>query len=96
MHHAICPLRFCLCNVSHNVPKDIIIKEEEVDGLIVEAIRKLFKIEETNINLKKLKGKEKGSFRIRKGDIRIVFSLKKEKILHAMIKTIDFRGNVYK
>jgi len=72
------------------------LKEEEVDGLIVEAIRKLFKTEETNINLKKLKGKEKGSFRIRKGDIRIVFSLKKEKILHAMIKTIDFRGNVYK
>ena len=72
------------------------LKEEEVDGLIVEAIRKLFKTEETNINLKKLKGKEKGSFRIRKGDIRIIFSLKKEKILHAMIKTIDFRGNVYK
>ena len=70
--------------------------KEEVDGLIVEAIRKLFETEETNINLKKLKGKEKGSFRIRKGDIRIVFSLKKEKILHAMIKTIDFRGNVYK
>ena len=72
------------------------LKEEEVDGLIVEAIRKLFKTEETNINLKKLKGKEKGSFRIRKGDIRIIFSLKKEKILHAMIKAIDFRGNVYK
>ena len=42
-----------------------------MDGLIAEAIRKFFKTEETNINLKKLKGKEKGSFRIRKGDIRL-------------------------
>ena len=72
------------------------LKEAETDELIIEAIRKLFKIEETNIDLKKLKGGERGSFRIRKGDIRIVFSLKKEKMLHAMIKTIDFRGNVYK
>jgi mRNA-degrading endonuclease RelE of RelBE toxin-antitoxin system len=72
------------------------LKEAETDELIIEAIRKLFKIEETNIDLKKLKGRERGSFRIRKGDIRIVFSFKKEKILHAMIKTIDFRGNVYK
>lgn len=72
------------------------LKEAETDELIIEAIRKLFKIEETNIDLKKLKGGERGRFRIRKGDIRIVFSLKKEKMLHAMIKTIDFRGNVYK
>jgi len=72
------------------------LKEAETDELIIEAIRKLFKIEETNIDLKKLKGRERGSFRIRKGNIRIVFSLKKEKILHAKIKTIDFRGNVYK
>ena len=72
------------------------LKEAETDELIIEAIRKLFIIEETNIDLKKLKGRERGSFRIRKGDIRIVFSFKKEKILHAMIKTIDFRGNVYK
>jgi len=37
------------------------LKEAETDELIIEAIRKLFIIEETNIDLKKLKGRERGS-----------------------------------
>ncbi len=45
--------------------------EEEVDKLIVSAIKKIFKIEKSNIDLKKLKGKLKGYFRIKKGDIPI-------------------------
>lgn len=73
-----------------------IITEEEVGKLIISAIRKIFKTEETNVDLKRLKGKHKGSFRVKKGDLRIIFSLKKEKILVAFIKDIDFRGNIYK
>ncbi len=71
------------------------ITEDEVDKLIISAIKKVFKTEEITVDLKKLRGKHKGSFRIKKGDIRIIFSLKKEKILTAFIKDIDFRGNIY-
>jgi len=73
-----------------------IITEKEVDTLITSSIRKIFKIEKPNIDLKKLKGKLKGCFRIKKGNIRIIFSLKKDKILKALINDIDFRGNIYK
>ncbi len=70
--------------------------EKEVDTLIVSAIKKIYKIEKTNIDLKKLKGKLKGLFRIKQGDIRIIFSLKKNKALNVLINDIDFRGNIYK
>ncbi len=72
------------------------ITEKEVDTLIISAIKKIFKIKKSNIDLKKLKGKLRGCFRIKKGDIRIIFSLKKDKILKALINDIDFRGNIYK
>ncbi len=70
--------------------------EKEVDTLIVSAIKKIYKIEKTNIDLKKLKGKLKGLFRIKQGDIRIIFTLKKNKVLNVLINDIDFRGNIYK
>ncbi len=72
------------------------ITEEKVDTLIISAIKKIFKIGDTNVNLKKLKGKLKGGFRIKKGNIRIIFFLKKDKILEASVHDIDFRGNIYK
>ncbi len=71
------------------------ITEDEVDELIISAMKKIFKTEEISVDLKKLRGKHKGSFRIKKGDIRIIFTLRKEKILTAFIKNIDFRGNIY-
>ena len=49
------------------------ITEKDVDTLIISAIKKIFKIEKSNIDLEKLKGKLKGCFRIRKGDIRPYF-----------------------
>ena len=72
------------------------ITEDEVDSLIIIATRKILKIEEAHVDLKKLKGRYRGSFRIRKGDIRIIFSLKKEDTPIAFVQDIDFRGNVYK
>ncbi len=73
-----------------------IITEDEVDSLVISAIKVVCKIEKSNINLKKLKGKLKGCFRIKKGDVRIIFSLKKDKVLIVLITDIDFRGNIYK
>jgi len=71
------------------------ITEKEVDILIISATKEILKIDKSNIDLKKLKGKLKGYFRIKKGDIRIIFSLKKDKIIKALINDIDFRGNIY-
>ncbi|MCR4313573.1 MAG: hypothetical protein NUV58_04965 [Candidatus Roizmanbacteria bacterium] len=73
-----------------------VITENEVDILIILATKKIVKIDKSNIDLKKLKGKLKGYFRIKKkDDIRIIFSLKKDKILKVLINDIDFRGNIY-
>lgn len=44
-----------------------------------------------------MKDKEfKDHYRIRKGDIRIIFSFKNNELIIVNIKKIDFRGNVYK
>jgi len=62
-----------------------------------ELINFLKRIEGENINVdvKKLKGSWKGFYRIRKGKIRIIFSVDYEnKIL--FVNKIDFRGDVYK
>ena len=72
------------------------ITEKEVDELTVLAIKKIFKIEQSNINPKKLKGKLKGYYRIKKSNIRIIFSLRNDKIIKVLINDIDFRGDIYK
>jgi mRNA-degrading endonuclease RelE of RelBE toxin-antitoxin system len=73
-----------------------VLTEKEVEISIVSAVKKILKLEDTNINLKKLKGEYRGCFRIKNGDVRIIFSLKKEKFITAVIHDIDFRGNIYK
>ena len=46
---------------------------------------------------KTLKGELKGKYRIRKGKIRIIVTVKdNEVIIEAIIENIDFRGNIYK
>ncbi len=72
------------------------ITESEVDDLIVRAVKKILKIEEAAMDIKALKGEYRGYFRIRKGKIRIVFSLKRNEISVAFIRAIDFRKDVYK
>lgn len=50
---------------------------------------------DVNINLKKLVGDWEGYYRLRKGDIRIIFEINKlEKSLH--VEKVDLRGRVYK
>ena len=69
---------------------------EYSDELIIKAIKKIYKISIESIDLKALKG-EIGVYRIRKGDIRIVFRLDKNgNIVVASVNEIDFRGSVYK
>lgn len=50
---------------------------------------------DVNINLKKLVGDWEGYYRLRKGDIRIIFEINKlEKSLY--VEKVDLRGRVYK
>lgn len=53
------------------------------------------KIEQINIDLKPLKGEFAGMYRLRKGNIRIIFSYEQGEIVIASVETVDFRGNVY-
>ncbi len=69
---------------------------DEISALIKKAVRKINGKEE-NVELKLLRGNLLGYFRIRKGDVRIIFKYSKsDNIIIATIVNIDFRGNVYK
>jgi mRNA-degrading endonuclease RelE of RelBE toxin-antitoxin system len=72
------------------------ITRDESDQLIIKAVKKIYKISIESIDLKALKG-EKGVYRIRKGDIRIIFRLDKDgNISVASVNNIDFRDSIYR
>lgn len=72
------------------------ITRDESDQLIIKAVKKIYKLSIESVDLKTLKG-ESGVYRIRKGNIRIVFSLDKDgNIVVVSVNNIDFRGNIYK
>lgn len=71
------------------------IDKDEVSGLIIKAVRKLSG-ENENVDVKYLKGELKGYLRIRKGDLRIIFSIAEdENLISVTVSNIDFRGNIY-
>jgi mRNA-degrading endonuclease RelE of RelBE toxin-antitoxin system len=64
--------------------------------LVAAAVRKLTREEEVAIDLQRLQGSLHDFFRIRTGDIRIVFSVQYGLVHIASISQIDVHGNVYK
>ena len=73
------------------------IKESDVDGLIINTIKKKIYNIDVNIDFKELKGNLKNKIRIRKGNIRIIIEIiEDEIIIESIIEDIDFRGNIYK
>jgi len=46
-------------------------------------------------NIKKLSGELKGSYRLRTGDMRIIYSVDEEQNI-VYIEVIGFRGDIYK
>ena len=73
-----------------------VMTQEKARDLIISAVKKILRIENTNIDVKYLKGDLKGSYRIRTGKARIVFSLHKESDpLVVVVKTVGFRKDVY-
>ena len=72
-----------------------LIKQNEVENLTISALKKLIYKTDINIDFKKLEGKLRGLYRIRKGKVRIILKIKNGKIIIVSIISIDFRGNVY-
>ncbi len=68
---------------------------ESIDSTIRKAIGKVIFFENTNINIRKLKGKWKKYYRIRQGDLRIIIKFEEEDRT-VLIYRIGWRGNVYK
>ena len=69
---------------------------EQVDELIIKAMKRLLKNENTNIDLKSLQGDKKGYYRIRVGNVRIIFSFLENQLVVASVENIGFRGDIYK
>lgn len=74
-----------------------VITENQVDELIIKFIKKHFYNIDINVDYKQLQGNLKDTFRIRKGNIRIIAKvIDDEIIIEAIIEDIGFRGDVYK
>lgn len=68
--------------------------EDDVSSELKKFLLRLKGID-VNINLKKLVGEWEGYYRLRKGNLRIIFSIsKQEKALY--VEKVDLRGKVYK
>jgi mRNA interferase RelE/StbE len=59
-------------------------------------MKRLLKNENIAIDLKSLQGDKKGYYRIRVGNIRIIFSFLENQLVVASVENIGFRGDIYK
>lgn len=74
-----------------------ILTESEVDELVIKFIKSKFYGIDININYKKLQGEWDNFYRIRKGNIRVILSIKDDEIvIEAIVEDIGFRGDIYK
>jgi len=72
-----------------------ILSENTLDGLMIKSVKRI-NGKSIRVDLKELHGKLQGLFRVRKGDIRIIFQYIKGEIHIVNIETIAYRGDVYK
>ncbi len=71
------------------------LSRDACDALIIKAAKKIYKLSVESIDLKKLRGVD-NAYRIRKGDIRIIFTLDDDhNIVVITVENIDFRGSAY-
>ena len=71
------------------------IREEELKEHIRKAVRKLTHEEINNSDVRELKGALKGYYRLRIGDIRIMFKYEGQNVRIVRVYELDFRGNIY-
>ncbi len=73
-----------------------LLSRDQLKGLIIKALQKLLNNDDVNIDLKRLEGELRGYYRIRKGNIRIVFAVENGEIIIVSVISIGFRGDIYK
>ncbi len=72
------------------------ITEEDVDALMILAIKKRVFMQDVNLDIKALKGSYLGKNRVRKGKIRIIFEIiENSVVIESIVENIDFRGSIY-
>jgi len=84
--------------IEYSRDADRFIQTEGIQGEVTKQIQGFLKRlmgESINIDVKKLKGEWQGYFRIRKGRLRIIFSIDTSH-RSFYIERIDFRGDAYK
>jgi mRNA interferase RelE/StbE len=85
-------------SVEYSRNADRFIQAEGIQGEVrkqIESFLRKLQGESINVDVKKLKGKWKDYFRIRKGKLRIIFSI--DTASRALyVERIDFRGDAYK
>lgn len=84
--------------IEYSRAADRFIQAEGIQGEVKNQVQGFLKKligESINIDVKKLKGEWKGYFRIRKGRLRIIFSLDTSH-RSIYVERVDFRGDAYK
>ena len=73
-----------------------IFSKERSKELIIKSVKKILQNEDTNVDVKQLKGHLQKYYRIRSGKVRILFELiDAQVIVTAIVSDVDFRGNIY-
>ena len=72
-----------------------VLDKETVKTLIADAILTMHGKRISSVDVKRLKGEFADCFRIRKGNIRIIFRYENGEIIVVLVTAIGFRGNVY-
>ncbi len=70
------------------------VSKDKIFEIICKAVKKL-QGEDTNIDIKKLKGEWLGFYRCRVGNVRLIFEIDFD-TFSIFIERIDYRGGVYK
>ena len=72
------------------------LSKEKSKELIIKSVKKILQNEDTNVDVKQLKGNLQKYYRIRSGKVRILFELIDGQItVTAIVTDVEFRGNVY-
>ncbi len=73
-----------------------ILSKKDTDQLLIKAVKRVYAHEEINLDLKKMASME-DHYRIRKGNVRIVFSMTDtEELIVSIVEEIGHRGGIYK
>ena len=77
--------------------KNTHITEEEVDSLVIRFVKSHFYGIDINSDYKQMQGTLTDTYRIRKGNIRIIVKVVNDEVMiEAIISDIGYRGGIYK